>query len=69
MDNLNQIAQTSLEYLTTYGWALVIVATVVGVLIFVTSPPQDIASFSSSDSGKIFVKDSVVQDTIVTIAA
>ncbi len=29
-----QIAQSSLEYLLTYGWALVLIATLIGVLVF-----------------------------------
>lgn len=30
-------AQSALEYLMTYGWALIVIAIVIGVLIFVTS--------------------------------
>jgi len=33
MDNK---AQSALEYLMTYGWALIVIAIVIGVLIFVT---------------------------------
>jgi hypothetical protein len=41
-------AQAGLEYLMTYGWALVIIVTVAGVLFFVMSPPAQGVSFSSS---------------------
>ena len=51
-------AQASLEYLMTYGWALVIIATVVGVMIFVIVPPTEISSFTSSDPTKFMVKGS-----------
>ena len=30
-------AQSALEYLMTYGWALIVIAVVIGVLLFVTS--------------------------------
>ncbi len=32
-----QKAQAALEYLITYGWALIVIATVIGVLVFVTT--------------------------------
>jgi nicotinamide riboside transporter PnuC len=32
-------AQAGLEYLMTYGWALILIATVVGVLVFIVSSP------------------------------
>ncbi len=53
---MNRRAQAGLEYLMTYGWALVIVATIVGVLIFVALPPTQHVSFSSSNPGKILLK-------------
>jgi len=34
---MNQRGQSALEYLMTYGWALIVIAIVVAVLIFVTS--------------------------------
>jgi hypothetical protein len=45
-------AQAGLEYLVTYGWALVIVATLVGAIFFVQGP-SDGAIFSSSDPSKM----------------
>jgi len=52
-------AQAGLEYLMTYGWALILIATVVGVLVFVVSGPSGV-SFSSSDSTKMVLKSAVV---------
>ncbi|MFA4856028.1 MAG: hypothetical protein WC634_05615 [archaeon] len=37
MQNLGQKAQSGLEYLVTYGWALIAIATIVGVLVFAVS--------------------------------
>lgn len=34
---MNTRGQSALEYLMTYGWALIVIAIVIGVLIFVTS--------------------------------
>jgi len=33
---MNSRGQSALEYLMTYGWALIVIAVVIGVLIFVT---------------------------------
>lgn len=49
-------AQIGLEYLITYGWALVIVATVVGVLAFIVGSPEPDITFSSSNPTKIMFK-------------
>ncbi len=52
---MTQKAQAALEYLMTYGWALVLIATVVAVLVFITSSPES-GAVSSSDPTKIMVK-------------
>jgi hypothetical protein len=52
---LNSKAQSSLEYLLTYGWALVLISVVIGVLIFLIGSPESVA-FSSSDPTKILMK-------------
>ena len=57
---MNSKAQAGLEYLMTYGWALIIIATVIGVLVLVASTPSQEMTFSSSDPGKIMVKGSSV---------
>lgn len=38
---MNSRAQAGLEYLMTYGWALILVATVIGVLVFVVGNPTN----------------------------
>lgn len=54
---MNFRAQAGLEYLMTYGWALVIIVTVVGVLFTVVNPPSNQVSFSV-DSRNFIVKSS-----------
>ena len=48
-------AQAALEYLMTYGWALIIIATVIGILVFVASPTDSGTTFASSDPAKIML--------------
>ena len=47
---MNTRGQSALEYLMTYGWALIVIAIVIGVLIFVTSSSTGGANCSSSNS-------------------
>jgi len=51
--------QSALEYLMTYGWALIVIAIVIGVLIFVTSSATGGVACQSSSSGLV-VKNSTV---------
>ena len=53
-------AQSALEYLMTYGWALIVIALVVGVLVFIMAPQSDV-SFSSNNRA-VLVKDSSVHN-------
>ena len=53
---MNKKAQAGLEYLMTYGWALILVVTVIGVLVFIVSTPVSDVSFRSSDPTKIMLK-------------
>ena len=46
-------AQAGLEYLMTYGWALVIIVAVIGVLFLVINPGQNKFACNSSDPTKI----------------
>jgi len=59
---MNRKAQAGLEYLVTYGWALVLVAAVVGVLTFVAIAPAEGVAFNSSDPTKLMVKGGVVEN-------
>lgn len=52
-------AQAGLEYLMTYGWALIIIVTVAGILFFVMSSPAQGVSFSS-DTRDFIVRSSNV---------
>jgi len=46
---MNNGAQASLEYVMTYGWALVLIISVISVLVFIVSSPASDVTFSSSD--------------------
>ena len=59
---MERTAQSGLEYLLSYGWALVLVATVVGVLVFVVTPSTAKVNFSSS-STQFLVKSSRVDSS------
>ena len=51
---MNSKAQAGLEYLMTYGWALIMIATVIGVLVFLVGTPTETGfDCKSSDSLKI----------------
>ena len=60
-------AQATLEYLMTYGWALIMIATVVAVLVFVVGSPASMVVFSSSDPAKILLRASSVSETTAEI--
>ena len=60
---MNKRGQAALEYLMTYGWALIVIAIVVGVLVFIVSSPGGDVVCSSSDPAKINVKASQVEST------
>jgi uncharacterized protein (UPF0333 family) len=59
-ESMNKRGQAALEYLMTYGWALIVIAIVVGVLVFIVSSPGGDVVCSSSDPAKINVKASQV---------
>jgi len=54
--SLNSKAQAGLEYLMTYGWALVLIVTVAGVLFFVMAPPTNNFVCKTSQPEKIVLK-------------
>ncbi|MBN2067212.1 MAG: hypothetical protein JW744_01975 [Candidatus Diapherotrites archaeon] len=60
---MNRKGQAALEYLMTYGWALIVIAIVVGVLIFIVSTPVTGVKCNSSDPTKIIVKSSNILAT------
>ena len=59
---MNRRGQAALEYLMTYGWALIVIAIVVGVLVFIVSSPAGEVVCSSSDPAKIMVKASQMDE-------
>ena len=52
--------QSALEYLMTYGWALIVIAIVIGVLIYVTSTGTGGVTCQSTSSGIIVKEWSVI---------
>lgn len=51
---MNQKAQASLEYLMTYGWALIMISTVIGILVFLVGTPTQMGiDCQSSDPTQI----------------
>jgi uncharacterized protein (UPF0333 family) len=55
---MNSRGQAALEYLMTYGWALVIIVVVAGILFFIMSSPTAGATCNSSDPAKVPVQSS-----------
>ena len=60
-------AQAALEYLMTYGWALIMIATVIGVLVFIVGSPASEIVFNSSDPTKFVVKGSSIEGAEMTV--
>ncbi|MFA4855581.1 MAG: hypothetical protein WC634_03290 [archaeon] len=52
---MNSRGQAALEYLMTYGWALIVIAIVVGVLVFIVATPTNTLQCNSSQPGKLNV--------------
>ena len=50
---MDRKGQSALEYLMTYGWALIVIAIVIGVLIFVTSGATGGVTCQSQSTGVI----------------
>ena len=57
-DKSGSRAQSALEYLMTYGWALIVIAVVVGVLVYIMSGNTELVFFSTDSD--ILLKDSSV---------
>ena len=55
---MNKKGQAALEYLMTYGWALIVIAIVVGVLVFIVASPAGGVTCNSSNPTKILFKSS-----------
>jgi len=65
--NLDKKAQAGLEYLMTYGWAIVLVATIFGAFALVAINPSEEIKFFSTDSTKIMMKAGGISDGIMEL--
>ncbi len=63
---MDKRGQSALEYLMTYGWALIVIAIVVGVLVYIMGSSTG-ATKCTSDTTEIIVKDQVASETGVQI--
>ncbi len=64
---MNKKAQAGMEYLITYGWAIVLVAAVIGVLVLIVGQPLSETGFSSSNPTKLLIKGANVENNLATI--
>jgi len=64
---MNKKAQAGMEYLMTYGWAIVLVVTVVGILTLVIGQPSAEPVFSSSNPTKLMIKGTAVEGSVAII--
>jgi len=60
---MNSRGQAALEYLMTYGWALIVIAIVVGVLVFIVATPTGGVGCNSNQPGKLNVVSNNIIDT------
>ena len=65
---MNSRGQAALEYLMTYGWALIVIAIVVGVLVFIVATPSGEMTCTSNSPGKINVISNNLSDGTATTA-
>lgn len=56
--------QSALEYLMTYGWALIVIAIVIGVLIFVTSGATGGVTCQSQSTGLVLKEWAVTSSSV-----
>ncbi len=63
---MNKKGQSAIEYLMTYGWALIVIAIVVGILVFVLSNTSGGATCQSR-SQKIILKEYAVDPDTVAL--
>jgi uncharacterized protein (UPF0333 family) len=64
---LGKKGQSSLEYLVTYGWAFILIATVMGVVVFLIGSSASTATFSSSEPAKILLNAGTISPGQATI--
>ena len=64
---MNDKAQLSLDYLLTYGWAMILIATAIGIIFFVTIIPAQNASVTINQSDKIILVSSSVDNSLQSV--
>ena len=64
---MNRKAQAGLEYLITYGWAIVLVVTVLSAIVLIVTPTTENTTFNSSDPTKLIVKGATIGNGQATI--
>ena len=63
----NKRGQSALEYLMTYGWALIVIVIVIAALVFLIQPSQVGGNTCSTTSG-ILITNHLVADGNITLA-
>ena len=63
---MNHKEQAGIEYLMTYGWALILIAAVIGALVFIVGTPTTTPTFTSTNPGKILLKGGTIEGTTAT---
>ena len=64
---MNNSAQASFDYLLTYGWAIILVATAISIIFFVTTMPLYEASVSINQSDEIILKSGSVGNVLQAV--
>ncbi len=60
-------AQASLDYLLTYGWAIILVATAIGIIFFVTTMPISKANVTIGPSDEIILNSGSVGNVLKVV--
>jgi len=64
---MNNSAQASLDFLLTYGWAVILVATALSIIFFVTEIPIYKATVSINQSDEIILKSGSVGNDLQAV--
>ncbi len=64
---MNSSAQASLDYLLTFGWAIILVVTAIGIIFFVTTMSTHEAIVSINQSDEIILKSSSVGNILQAV--
>ena len=64
---MNNSAQAGLDYLLTYGWVIILVATAISIIFFVTTIPEYETIVSINQSDEIILKSSSVGNILQAV--